>query len=194
MSIKERVKGFAADAQLKRRVKSRISRSKDRNVFRDSQTYILTIEGQTGRCSRALRVEYDDRMLYYREGGSWRCVVVASKPITVNGGRVYFTKDGMRCTLALNKYTLLKSDAYTPAQGKADEKHAPEPSELEEIEGYTDIEITGLEGSKRTLYEATKAKILQKMLREQKIDKKQLVFHLAGGALLGIVIAEKVLA
>lgn len=152
-------------------------------VFRPN-TLLIVIDGTDGRPIWADK-DADDRRLIYEEDGKAQECKILSKPFEIGDTDIYFTRDGFKGTMALNKDTLLDADVYT-------QKNSVDIDKLEgsEDDGYYG-EIESLVGSKATLKSSNEALRERKLLTPQSISKGKLLMTLGSGTAVGLVLATQ---
>lgn len=153
-------------------------------VFRPD-TMLIVVDGTDGRVIWADK-EADDRRLLYEEDGNAQECKITSKPLEIGSTDVYFTRDGFKGTMALNKDTLLDADVYSKPE------ELIEANELKNNDENWKGEIESLVGSKATLKSSNEALRERKLLTPQKMSKGQLLMTLGSGTALGLIIATQV--
>lgn len=146
----------------------------------DINRVLLKVNGQYLEPYDDKSIEFDmDRSCITIEGDK-ECTI-STKPLIRDNEHIYFTRDGLKCTMALNKDTLLSADAYKP------------PSEIEDL---TDVEknlkgqIEDLTGSKKKLKDMNEAKRASKLLEPQSVDKSMMLAYIGAGVGIGFMIAQ----
>lgn len=110
------------------------------------------------------KLEYDDKTC-----------AITSKPLYLNGREIYFTRDGFKGTMAINKDTLLDTDVYKLKDNNDN--------------GYNG-DIDSLKGSKRVLKELNKGTRLLKLLKDNSLPLHLMMAYVGVGVAIGIIVAQ----
>ena len=169
-----------------------------------NRVYLVTVDGQSTRV-KEVEKDGDDMILSYSD----KHCCITSKPLLIEDNQFYFTKDGFVGTMALNEDTLLDADVYDPSEDiyeryipvtdveweKNDDIDLTEISTVErggkdfyKIETEEEGDIAMLNGSKKTLAEVHKAKILRKLLKPSTADRTKLLMALGSGVAGGYML------
>ena len=140
-------------------------------------TYLIRVDGSE---LKPIKVEKngDMRKLTYKDDSSSKTCAITSKPLYLNGREFYFTRHGYKGTMAINKDTLLDTDAYRLKDGS------------EERDNGFDGDIEELKGSKEVLHEMNKGTRLKKLLQKQDIPVSRMLAYIGAGAGIGLFIAQ----
>lgn len=168
------------DWKEQREIKAKMRKS---DVFRPD-TLLLVIDGTDARPIWTDKDADDRRLLYEEDGKAQECKIL-SKPLEIGNTDIYFTRDGFKGTMALNKDTLLDADVYT-------NKKAVEDGKLEKDgdDGYYG-EIESLVGSKATLKSSNEALRERKLLTPQSMSTTKTLMILGSGTAVGLVLATQ---
>lgn len=172
---KESLKSKVITPSMKEWNKQRKIKSKMRKteVFRPD-TLLIVIDGSEGRPVWADKDSDDQRLLFEEDGMAQECKIT-SKGLKIGSTNVYFTRDGFKGTMAVNKETLLDADVYKPeADG----------------DGFKG-DIEELLGSKATLRSSNEALRERKLLKPQKMSRGKILMTLGTGTAVGLVLATQ---
>lgn len=172
---------------------------------KDDKIFLVYIDGAT---TEVEQVEKDGDSMTLTDGD--KHIALTSNPLVINGTQLYFTKNGFKGTMALNRDTLLAGDVYNPSKSTVKLKK-PDNLDIEQVDGLTEDsiieengkefiqlkkgedmggDIISLEGSKRTLKRQNEAERLRKILTPQGLDRQTLLMSLGAGASIGFIIAN----
>lgn len=168
----------------------------DRPEVMDDEVMLIVVDGADARVIWPEK-ESDDRRLMYKEDGEDMECKITSKPIIVDDTHLYFTRDGFKGTMALNKHTLLDSDAYSKIEdiqaiSMTDEQGESLITEEDSTEDWIG-QIESLAGSKATLETSNRALRERALLKPQKMSKTQLLLAVGTGVGVGLIIGTWVL-
>lgn len=168
------------DWKQQREIKAKMRKSE---VFRPD-TLLIVIDGTDGRPIWADK-DSDDRRLIFEEDGKAQECKILSKPFEIGDTDIYFTRDGFKGTMALNKDTLLDADVYTQ-----NETLDAENLDKNDDDGYYG-EIESLVGSKATLKSSNEALRERKLLTPQSMSTTKTLMILGSGTAVGLVLATQ---
>jgi len=175
------------------------------NEDHKGRTFIAVIHGTDSTVFEA-EERADDMILEY----DGKHCAITSKPLMIEGNRLYFTKNGFVGTMAYNKDTLLSGDLYQPSKGSRkrtiskdinldeydldiNSKGLKETDDGYEIKADALGDVEALQGSKATLKEMNKAQRLRKLLKPSKVDRQKIILAVVAGIGVGFVLYPRVM-
>lgn len=117
----------------------------------------------------------DMQKLQYKDDNGKKTCAITSKPMFLKGRELYFTRDGFKGTMAINKDTLLDTDVYKLVDKDDD--------------GYNG-DITSLKGSKEVLRELNKGTRLKKLLQQSSFPVHMVMAYIGVGVAIGIIVSQ----